>query len=79
MESKRRKTGAKPQSTRVQYEWRSAALEKGVLASYEICVAGLMDVDAVVIPDPEGHHRHIDDWRSNDGKTQSKAATHCPI
>jgi hypothetical protein len=39
----------------------------------------MMDIDAMGIPDPEGHHRHIDGWRSNDGKTQSKAASYCPI
>ena len=38
-----------------------------------------MDIDAVGIPDPEGHSRHTDDWRSSDGKTISKASACCSV
>jgi hypothetical protein len=31
------------------------------------------------IPDPEGHTRHIDDWKSNDGRKKSKAESYFPI
>jgi hypothetical protein len=50
-----------------------------MLASFGIFAADMMDIDAVGIPDPEGHTRHIDDWRSNDGRKKSKAGSYCPI
>jgi hypothetical protein len=31
------------------------------------------------IPDPEGHTRHIDDWKSSDGRKKSLAGSHCQI
>jgi hypothetical protein len=45
-----------------------------VLAPFGIFVANMMDIDAMGIPDPEGHSRHIDDWGSSDGKTESRAS-----
>jgi hypothetical protein len=34
-----------------------------VLASFGIFAIDMMDVDAMGIHDPEGHSRHIGDWR----------------
>jgi hypothetical protein len=48
-----------------------------VLASFGIFAANMGDIDAMGIPDPEEHSRHIEDWKSNDGKTEYKA--YCPI
>jgi hypothetical protein len=39
----------------------------------------MADIDAMGIPGPEGHYIHIDDWRSNDGRTENKAAAYCPV
>jgi hypothetical protein len=39
----------------------------------------MTDIDAMGIPDPEGHTRHTDDWRSSDGRKKSKAESYCPI
>jgi hypothetical protein len=50
-----------------------------ILASYGIYAANMTDIDARGIPDPEGHSRHIDDWRSKDGRTDPKAAAHCSV
>jgi hypothetical protein len=50
-----------------------------ILASFGIFAANMMDIDAMRIPDPEGHSRHIDDWRSGDGKTEYKASAYCTI
>ena len=50
-----------------------------ILASYGIFAANMMDIDAMGIPDPEGHSRHIDDWGSGDGKTESRASACCSI
>jgi hypothetical protein len=48
-----------------------------ILASYGIFAVDMADIDAMGIKDPEGHHRHIDDWRSNDGRKKSKAESCC--
>jgi hypothetical protein len=50
-----------------------------ILASYGIFAANMADIDAMEIPDPEGHQRHIDDWKSNDGRRKYRAESHCPI
>ena len=50
-----------------------------ILVSYGIYAANMMDIDAMGISDPEGHFRHIDDWRSNDGRTGPKAAAWCSV
>ena len=50
-----------------------------ILASYGIFAVNMTDIDAMGIPDPEGHHRHIDDWRSNDGRRKYTAESYCPI
>jgi hypothetical protein len=50
-----------------------------ILASFGIFAANMVDIDAMGIPDPEGHTRHIDDWKSSDGRKKSKAESHCPI
>jgi hypothetical protein len=39
----------------------------------------MTDIDAMGIPGPEGHYRHIDDWRSNDGRTEPRAAAYCSV
>jgi hypothetical protein len=39
----------------------------------------MTDIDAMGIPGPEGRYRHIDDWRSNDGRTENKAAACCSV
>jgi hypothetical protein len=52
---------------------------RAILASYGIYAANMMDIDAMGIPGPEGHSRHIDDWRSNDGSTEPKAAAYCSV
>jgi hypothetical protein len=39
-----------------------------ILASFGIFAANMTDIDAMGIPDPEGHTRHIDGWRSSDGR-----------
>jgi hypothetical protein len=49
-----------------------------ILASFGIFAADMMDIDAMGIPDPEGHTRRIGDWRSNDGRKKSKAEIYCP-
>jgi hypothetical protein len=36
-----------------------------ILASFGIFAANMLDVDAMGIPDPEGHSRNIEDWRSS--------------
>jgi hypothetical protein len=43
-----------------------------VLAAHGIYAADMTDIDAMGISDPEGHYRHIDDWKSNDGRTECK-------
>jgi hypothetical protein len=50
-----------------------------ILASSGIFAANMMDIDAMGISGPEGHSRHIDDWRSNDGRTEPRAAAYCPV
>jgi hypothetical protein len=50
-----------------------------VLASFGIFAIDMTDIDAMGIHDPEGHSRHIDDWRSNGGRKKSKAESHCPV
>jgi hypothetical protein len=50
-----------------------------ILVSYGIYAANMMDIDAMGISDPEGHFRHIDDWRSNDGRTEPRAAAYCSV
>ena len=35
-----------------------------------IFAVNMTDIDAMGIPDPEGHHRHTDDWKSDDGRKQ---------
>jgi hypothetical protein len=50
-----------------------------ILASYGIYAANIMGIDAVGISGPEGHSRHTDDWGSNDGRTEPKAAAHCSV
>jgi hypothetical protein len=49
-----------------------------ILAANGIYAADMTDIDAMGIPDPEGHHRHTDDWKSNDGRTEYKPGAHCP-
>jgi hypothetical protein len=44
-----------------------------ILASFGIFAIDMTDIDAMGIHDPEGHSRHTDDWRSNDGRQKSKA------
>jgi hypothetical protein len=41
------------------------------LAANGIYAANVVDIDAMGIPDPEGHSRHVDDRGSDDGRTQS--------
>jgi hypothetical protein len=41
-----------------------------ILAANGIYTADMTDIDAMGIPNPEGHYRHIDDWKSNDGRTE---------
>jgi hypothetical protein len=36
------------------------------LAAHGIYAADMMDIDAMGVPGPEGHCRHIDDWKSNE-------------
>ena len=48
-------------------------------ASFGIYAANMMDIDAMEIPDPEGHSRHTDDRRSDDGKTEYKASAYCTV
>jgi hypothetical protein len=50
-----------------------------ILVSFGIFAVDMADIDAMGIHDPEGHNRHIDDWRSNDGRKKSKAEAHCPV
>jgi hypothetical protein len=50
-----------------------------VLAAHGIYAADMTDIDAMGIPDPDGHYRHTDDWKSNDRRTEYKPAAHCPI
>jgi hypothetical protein len=50
-----------------------------ILASYGIFAASMADIDAMGVPDPEGHHRHIADWKSNDGGRKYRAESYCPI
>ena len=50
-----------------------------ILASSGIFAANMMDIDAMGISGPEGHSRHIDDWRSNDGRTEPRAAAYCSV
>jgi hypothetical protein len=51
-----------------------------ILASYGIYAANMMDIDAMgSTSGPEGHSRHTDDWRSNDGRTEPKAAACCSV
>jgi hypothetical protein len=58
---------------------RDIASVRVILASYGIFAVNMTDIDAMGIPDPEGHHRHIDDWRSNDGRRKYTAESYCPI
>jgi hypothetical protein len=48
-------------------------------AAHGIYAADMADIDAMGIPDPEGHYRHTDDWKSNDGRTGYKPGSYCPI
>ena len=50
-----------------------------ILASFGIFAIDMTDIDAMGIHDPEGHSRHIDDWRSDDGRKKSKAESYCPV
>jgi hypothetical protein len=50
-----------------------------ILAAHGIYAADMADIDAMGIPDPEGHYIHIDDWKSNDGRTGYKPGPYCPI
>jgi hypothetical protein len=63
----------------VLYNLREKGIQivRVVLASFGIFAANMVDINAMGIPDPEGHSRHTDDWRSGDGKTESKASAYC--
>ena len=50
-----------------------------ILAAHGIYAADMMDIDAMGVPGPEGHCRHTDDWKSNDGRTEYKPGSYCPI
>jgi hypothetical protein len=50
-----------------------------ILASFGIFAVDMAEIDAMGIKDPEGHHGHIDDWRSSDGRKKSRAESHCPV
>jgi hypothetical protein len=50
-----------------------------VLAAEGIYVANMVDIDAMGVPDPEGHSRHAGDWESGDGKAHNRAESYCPI
>jgi hypothetical protein len=51
-----------------------------ILAAHGIYAANMTDIDAMGIPGPEGHpYRHTDDWRSNDGRTEPRAAAYCSV
>jgi hypothetical protein len=58
---------------------RDIANARVILASFGIFAVDMTDIDAMGIHDPEGHHRHIDDWRSSDGRKKSKAEAYCPV
>ena len=47
--------------------------------SYGIYAANMADIDAMGVPGPEGHYRHIDDWGSSGGRTEPKAAACCSV
>jgi hypothetical protein len=44
--------------------------------AHGIYAADMTDIDAMGVPGPEGHYGHIDDWRSNDGRTENKPAAY---
>jgi hypothetical protein len=48
-------------------------------AAHGIYAADMADIDAMGVPGPEGHYRHTDDWKSNDGRTEYKPAAYCSI
>ena len=50
-----------------------------ILAANGIYAVDMTDIDAMGIPDPEGHPKHIDDWKSNDGREAHKPGPYCPI
>jgi hypothetical protein len=50
-----------------------------ILAAHGIYAADMTDIDAMGVPGPEGHYRHTDEWKSNDGRTEYKPAAYCPI
>jgi hypothetical protein len=55
---------------------RGAGTVRVILAPFGIFAANMADIDAMGIPDPKGHTRHTDDWRSNDGRKKSKAESY---
>jgi hypothetical protein len=58
---------------------RDISTVRVILASFGIFAVDMADIDAMEIPDPEGHNRHIHDWRSSDGRKKSKAEAYCPV
>jgi hypothetical protein len=58
---------------------RDVANVRVILAAFGIFAVDMTDIDAMGIQDPEGHHRHIGDWRSSDGRKKSRAGSHCPV
>ena len=50
-----------------------------ILAANRIYAVDMADIDAMGIPDPGGYCRHIDDWKSNDGREARKPGAHCSI
>ena len=50
-----------------------------ILAANGIYAVDMTDIDAMGIPDPGGYCRHIDDWKSNDGREARKPGAHCSI
>ena len=50
-----------------------------ILAANGIYAIDMTDIDAMGIPDPGGYCRHIDDWKSNDGREAQKPGAYCSI
>ena len=50
-----------------------------ILAANGIYAVDMTDIDAMGIPDPGGYCRHIDDWKSNDGREAQKPGAYCSI
>ena len=50
-----------------------------ILAANGIYAIDMTDIDAMGIPDPGGYCRHIDDWKSNDGREARKPGAYCSI